>query len=365
MQISEFIKNLKPYVPGRSTEEVQREFGLKEIIKLASNENSLGPSVKVTDALRESVGQTHLYPDGSYYTPRKVIADHFRLDLSQVVLGNGSNELIDVLIRVFCEPNKDKVITAAQSFVAYKVCAHVNRCEITEVPLNADYSINIQKIVDAITPAHKIVFIPNPNNPTGTYISEKDLQPLFEKVKSREDLLLVMDEAYTEFVRAKDYPNTLSVFKDMKNLVILRTFAKVYGMAGLRVGFMLAHQHVTDLINRVRLPFNVTVPSAAAIPAALTDGDYIKKSQEMVWQGLDYFYKELDAMGLKYCTSQGNFIFFDTGIDSGLVFEEMMKRGVILRPVKNYGFNTHLRMSVGTAHENEVAIKNLKIVLSK
>lgn len=370
MKISPFIQNLKPYVAGKSIEEVQRQYGLKEIVKLASNENALGPNPKVLEAAKKALSEIHRYPDASYITSKKIIADHFssttcKVQPNNIALGNGSNELIDLLIRVFCEPNQDEILISQASFIAYKVCAHVNRVNVTEVPIKKNLSVDIEAMANALTDKHKIIFLPNPNNPTGMYTSKKELEPLLSKIRGRGDILLVIDEAYNEFVRASDYPNSQGLFKEFKNVVVLRTFAKVHGIAGLRLGFMMADPHIVDLLERIRLPFNVSNVTASTIDVALNDSEYIKRSQEVVWQGLEYFESELQKMGLEYCPSQGNFIFFDLKADSSLIFEELLKRGVILRPVKNYGFPTHMRMSVGTMAENKKAIEALKEVLRK
>ncbi len=363
MKISKFIQNLRPYVAGRSIEEVQREYNITDIVKLASNENALGPNPRVLEAAKKALADTHRYPDASYIKSKKIIASHFKVEPQNISLGNGSNELIDMLIRVFCEPNQDEILISAASFVAYKVCAHVNRVNVTEVPLKKDYQIDIQAMADALTDKHKIIFLPNPNNPIGRYVSTSDLEPLLNKIKGRGDVLLVIDEAYNEFVRADDYPSAINLFREFKNVAVLRTFAKVHGLAGLRVGYMIADPFIVDLVERIRLPFNVSVIAAATIDVALNDLDYIKKSQQIVWEGMDYFEAELTKMGLEYCPSQGNFIFFDLKQDSSLIFEKLMKLGVILRPVKNYGFPNHMRMTVGTMAENKKAIEALKQVL--
>lgn len=363
MKVSPFIQNLKPYIAGKSIEEVQREYGLTEIVKLASNENALGPNPKVIEAAKKALDDIHRYPDASYITAKKIIASHFKVNTNNISLGNGSNELIDSLIRVFCEPNQDSILISQGAFVAYKVCAHVNRVHVTEVPMKTNFQVDIEGLCNALTDKHKIIFLPNPNNPTGMYISKKEIEPLINKIRGRGDVLLVIDEAYNEFVRAKDYPDSQSLFKDFKNVVVLRTFAKVHGLAGLRLGFMMADPHIVDLLERIRLPFNVSNVTASTIDVALNDRDYIKRSQEVVWQGLEYFESELQKMGLEYCPSQGNFIFFDLKRDSSLIFEALLKKGVILRPVKNYGFSTHMRMSVGTMAENKKAIETLKQVL--
>jgi histidinol-phosphate aminotransferase len=315
------------------------------------------------ECIKKTIQNIHLYPDATYFEAKKAISKKFQVEIDNIVLGNGSNELIDLLIRTYCEPSQDEVITSQAAFVAYKVCAHVNRCSITEVPLRSDFGMDIPNLAKSITSKHRIIFIPNPNNPTGKYITHDELVFLMEESKKFPNLLVVVDEAYTEYVRAKDFPRSIELFNKYKNLIILRTFAKAYGLAGLRLGFMLAHQEITQTLEKVRLPFNVSVLAAACIPVAVQDEGYIQKSKETVWQGLDYFYKEFNSMKLDYCTSQGNFIFFDTKNDSSIVFDELLKLGVILRPVKNYGFPTHMRMTVGLANENEFAIKTLKEVL--
>lgn len=362
MQVSEFIKNLKPYVPGRSIEEVQRQYGLKEIIKLASNENALGPSSKVVEAVQLAARDVHLYPDASYYECKKALSEKYNVPADMISLGNGSNESIDSLIRIFCEPNKDRVLISQASFVAYKVCAHVNRIYVDEIPLRENFEVDTQKMSLSFK-QHRIIFIPNPNNPTGRYLSHKNLEPLLKVAENNPNALLVLDEAYCEFVRAQDYPDSIALLKKHKNIVLLRTAAKVFGMAGLRVGYMFAHPEIIQLVEKARLPFNVSVPAVAGLKAALQDDEYIRNSQKMVWEGLDYFYSELKKMKLPYLESQGNFIFFDLKKDAGIVFEDLLRKGVILRPVKNYGFETHMRMTVGTRRENEIAIQALKEVL--
>src|SRR5690606_3981985 len=194
-----------------SIEEVQREYNLKDIVKLASNENALGPNPQILEAAKNSLEGIHRYPDASYIESKKIIAKHFKIEPQNVSLGNGSNELIDMLIRVFCEPNQDEILISEASFVAYKVCAHVNRVNVTEVPLKNDFQIDIQAMADALTDKHKIIFLPNPNNPIGRYVSVEELQPLLTKIKGRGDVILVIDEAYNEFVRAKDYPNAVNL----------------------------------------------------------------------------------------------------------------------------------------------------------
>lgn len=359
IKVSDEILNLKPYVPGKSIAEVQREYGLKEIYKLASNENPLGPSRKVIEAIKKSLVDIHRYPDGSYFELKNAIANNYSIDSKYVTCGNGSNELIDLLVRIFCEPGSSILITEG-TFVAYKVCAHANRVKVTSVPLKKDLSTPCKELLKAWTPEHKIIFLPNPNNPTGCYINMADLDLIMKELGNSEQVMIVLDEAYVEYVRAKDYPNGIDYFKKYKNVVLLRTMAKAYGLAGLRLGALISQPEVVELIDRVRNPFNVNLLVAEAAKVAFQDREYLQESQKIVWDGLDYFYDEFNEMGIDYCPSQGNFIFFDTKKDSTKIFEALLKRGVILRPLKNYGFMTQLRMSVGLQNENEKAMACLK-----
>lgn len=363
MNVSESLRQLQPYVPGRSVDEVQRQYGVQEVIKLASNENALGANPKVVAEIQKNASQVFRYPDSSYQKNKKIISHFFDVLPENVCFGNGSDELIDILIRIFCEPNQDAILIPAQSFVAYKVRGHVNRVKVTEIPLLKNLQIDISAMVKALDRQHRIVFLPNPNNPSGRYLSKKEIEPLLQAVSKQENTLLVVDEAYTEFIRADDYPDMIKTFKEMKNLVVLRTLSKAYGLAGLRSGFMLADVEICNWVERVRLPFNSNILSSCVLEVALSDQDFIKKSQGMVWQGLDYFERELKKMGLEFCPSQGNFIFFDTRKDSSLVFDDLLKKGIILRPVKNYGFMTQIRMTVGLPEENKRVIECLKQVL--
>ncbi len=324
MNVSESLRQLQPYVPGRSVDEVQRQYGVQEVIKLASNENALGANPKVVAEIQKNASQVFRYPDSSYQKNKKIISHFFDVLPENVCFGNGSDELIDILIRIFCD---------------------------------------ISAMVKALDRQHRIVFLPNPNNPSGRYLSKKEIEPLLQAVSKQENTLLVVDEAYTEFIRADDYPDMIKTFKEMKNLVVLRTLSKAYGLAGLRSGFMLADVEICNWVERVRLPFNSNILSSCVLEVALSDQDFIKKSQGMVWQGLDYFERELKKMGLEFCPSQGNFIFFDTRKDSSLVFDDLLKKGIILRPVKNYGFMTQIRMTVGLPEENKRVIECLRQVL--
>lgn len=366
MKISPEILSLVPYKPGKPISETKREFGLNHVIKLASNENALGPSPLAQKAISQMTPELHLYPDASNYDLIQAISKKWGIPSEQIGIGNGSNEIIDLLIRIYCEPHVEGILTSEAAFVAYAVCAQAARVQTHKVPLRADFGFDIKKITDYFLKKPdkiSLIFIANPNNPTGVVSHKEEIRELLEKVGNRDDVLIVFDEAYHEFVRTEAYESAIHYLKKYNNVIVLRTFSKIYGLAGIRLGVMVAPKEVVEVFNRVRNPFNINTLAQAAGIASLQDKKFVETSQQLVWKGLDYFYHELEDLGLPFVKSEGNFVFFDTKKDAMTVYNEMLKRGVILRPVVNYGFKTHLRMSVGLEQENKVAIKMLKEVL--
>lgn len=365
MKVSQDILSLVPYQPGKPISETKRELGLTDVIKLASNECPFPPSEKVMGALKQALLEVHRYPDGAAFEMKQAAAKYYDVDDEMVAFGNGSNELIDLLIRIYCNEG-DQILTSQGAFIAYKISAQAARVSTVETPMNSIYAFDVPLMIEEVKNNAKIklVFLPNPNNPTGAYINKKEFASLLEAVRTRGDVLLILDEAYLEFVRAPDYPDGSWAMKTNPNVCVLRTMSKVFGLAGLRVGFLLAQPEVIDLINRVRDPFNVNSLAQAASVAAMNDREFIKKVQATVWSGLDYFSIELKKMGLDFVPSQGNFVFFDTAQDAGEVFNQLLRKGIIMRPLKNYGFSTQLRLSVGLMNENEAAIRALREVLS-
>ncbi len=366
MKVSAEILNLVPYKPGKPISETQREYGLKEVIKLASNENPLGPSPKAVAAIQLYLQHQHRYPDPSGYDLIHKISDIWQVPTSQIGLGNGSNEIIDLLIRIFCEP-ADAILTSEAAFVAYQVCAQAARVKVRTTPLRDDLTIDLKAIADHFfhnpTSNIRLIFIPNPNNPTGTLVGGKEIDEFLVRLGNRDDVLLIFDEAYTEYVRDPKFRQAAKFFKDYSNVIVIKTFSKVYGMAGLRLGAMLAPEYVLELYNRVRNPFNVNDLAQVAGVAALDDTDYIKASQKIVWQGLDFFYKELTRLKLPFYKSEANFILFDTKRKVDDVNVNLLRKGIILRPVQNYGFKTLIRMTVGQPEENQKAIEAIESML--
>lgn len=368
MKISPEILNLVPYRPGKPISETQREYGLTTVYKLASNENPLGPSPKAIEAVKKALDHQNLYPDPSHYELLQTLSKEWGFPTSQLAIGNGSDELIDLLTRIFCEP-KDGVLTSVAAFNAYEVSAPANRAIIYKIPMKEGYRFDLPAIADYFL-SHpekniRIIFVSNPNNPTGTYATKSEMEVFLSKVGNRDDVMVIFDEAYNEFVRADDYESAQKHISKYQNLIVLRTFSKIYGLAGFRLGAMIAPASVVEVFNRVRKPFNVNDLAQVAANAALQDKDFIERSQQICWKGLDYFYKKLEELGLPYIPSQGNFVMFDTLRDASKVNEALLRRGIIMRPLFNYGFKTHLRLSVGLEHENEAAIKALAEVLKE
>jgi histidinol-phosphate aminotransferase len=369
MKVSEEILKMIPYKPGKPISETQREYGLTDVVKLASNENPLGMSPKAKGAVLGAVDQSYRYPDASCYALVQRLSDLWGAPKNTIAIGNGSDELIDFLVRIYCLPG-DGILTSEAAFVAYSVRASASRVQTYRTPLMSGYKADLKKMSQFLKENQeakriRLVFIPNPNNPTGTYHSDAEIAEFLKEWGGSDDVLIVFDEAYTEFVRAKDYQSTAKYLATYKNVVVLKTLSKIYGLAGFRVGVLLGPADTVEIINRVRTPFNVNELAQVAALAAIDDKDFVKKTCEVTWAGLDYFYQELKSLGLPFTESQGNFVMFDTKRDAKLVDQALLKRGIIMRPLLNYGFPTELRLSVGLAEENRKAMAALKDVLKE
>lgn len=366
MKIPDYINHLTAYKPGKPIEETQREYGLKQVFKLASNENPLGSSPLVIEAVQKAIGSQHLYPDPSQYTLLQAGSQFWSLGTENISFGNGTDEIIDFLVRIFCKA-KEQILFPLYSFQAYEVTAGACQVDCIKAPLKNQWYFDLQKTIKVFEENKtkiKIVFIANPNNPTGTYLDTETVIALLDYFRTQKEVLVVFDEAYFEFTRAKDYSSALSYLGTMENLIVLRTFSKIFGMAGLRLGAMMAAPAIIQAYNKIRKPFNVSGLAQVAGVAAMKDQDFIKKTQQITWLGLDYFYKELNRMKIDYVSSEGNFVLLDTKVDTDIVFDQLLRQGIILRPVKNYGLPNHLRMSVGLEIENQAAIRALESVLS-
>lgn len=352
------ILNITPYIAGKPVEEARRELGLKEVIKLASNENPLGPSPLALRAILKNLSGINRYPDSQGFYLKKKLARCLNIKPSNIVLGNGSDEIIDIVIKTFVEDDEN-IITAETTFLEYGIISCVNGRKIFTVPLKYfKYDLDaIKKRIDRDT---KLVFISNPNNPTGTYVTKYELLDFMEGLP--EDLILVLDEAYDTFIDVDDFPNSLGLFEN-RNVIILKTFSKAYGLAGLRIGYAIAQANFVLYMERARQPFNVNLLAQIAAASALDDKKFLSKTKSVVLEGKDYLYSSLTKSGIAYVPSVTNFILIDVSRDSVTVFKEMLKYGVIVRDMKQYGLKNFIRVTVGTKKENERFVKVLKKVL--
>ncbi|MCB9800071.1 MAG: histidinol-phosphate transaminase [Candidatus Omnitrophica bacterium] len=346
----EEIDTVKPYKPGKPIKEVERELGLKNVIKLASNENPLGPSGKSVRAMKKAIRDIHLYPDGGCYYLTKKLSQMLEVSESQIIVGNGSNEIIELLARGFLSPG-DEVLSSEQTFLVYPILSQVCGARYVTVPMK-NHGYDLKALLQAVSDRTKIIFIANPNNPTGTYVTAKEVESFLKHIP--EDILVCFDEAYLDFVEAKDFPNALQYVKrDLPNVLVLRTFSKAYGLAGLRVGYGIGHKKVIQYLHKIRQPFNVNSIAQAAALAALGDTFFRWRTKRLVASGRRYFYKQFKKMKLKYLPSQANFVLVDTGVDGDRVYEALLRKGVIVRSMKAYGFETWLRITIGKTKENK------------
>lgn len=355
-----YILNLKPYKPGKPLEELEREYGISNSIKLASNENPLGPSPKALQAIQGGLSNLHRYPDGGGYLLKRKISQKFGVDSGNVVIGNGSDEIIGMLARAFLRPG-DEAVLPQPTFLMYGIMVRSSGADPIYVPLKKR-SLDLVGIKEKITPKTRMIFICNPNNPTGTVISGNDFQGFLSSIPA--DLIVVVDEAYIEFVRDPKCISGIKFLNSNQGLVTLRTFSKAYGLAGLRIGFAIMPQEITDVIDRVRQPFNVNSLAQIGALTALDDEDFLKQSLRLVHDGLDFLYGALDEMGVEYFPTQANFVLIDVQKNADAVFEDMLKLGVIVRSMVAYGFPEFIRINVGLPEENARFIKALEKVLS-
>jgi histidinol-phosphate aminotransferase len=358
---SPYLAGLVPYVPGKPVEEVERELGISDSVKLASNENPLGPSPKAIQAIQAAVAGVHRYPDGSGHALRHALAAHWGVGPAQVLLGNGSNELLELAGRCFLSPG-DEVVYAAQSFVVYDMVAQFTGACKTVVPLR-EYRHDLDAMRAAITERTKLVFLANPSNPTGTSLPPQALERFLADLPA--ETLAVVDEAYYEYLPPEQRPDALRLVRAGRLVLVLRTFSKVYGMAGLRLGYGIGPEPLVALLNRLRAPFNTNSLAQAGAVAALADTEHVARSQALNASGLKYLAERCQALGLRVVPSAANFVLVDVGRSGPAVAEALLRAGVIVRPVANYGFPTHLRITVGTPAENQRCVEALAAVLDR
>ena len=356
---NQFVCDLVAYEPGKPIEETARELGLDpdSIVKLASNENSLGPSKKAQEAMQNELNQVHIYPDGVGHKLRSALADRYDLGLENVVIGNGSNEIIELLCHSFLNPQAE-LIAAEHAFVVYKLMATLFGAKYVEVP-DPNFIHDLDGMLAAITEDTRLVFIANPNNPTGTFVDGEALDRFIEAVPDH--VVVVFDEAYFEFWH--DAPDTLKYIREGRNVVVLRTFSKAYGLAGLRVGYGLCAPGVAAILQKARQPFNVNAMAQTAALAALNDAEHVQATLAMNDAGLKFYSDAFDARGLEYVPSVANFILVKVG-DGNAVFQAMLQKGVIVRAMGGYKLPEWIRISVGTEVENKRCLEVLDEVLA-
>ncbi len=355
-----YVDSIHPYEPGKPIDEVQKQYRIKKVIKLASNENPLGVSRKAIDAIKKNAGLVNVYPDGGIQELKKAIAKYHKVKPAQIIVGNGSNEIIEFLIRGFVREG-DCVVSSDISFLVYPLVTQVAGAEYVSVPMK-NFKYDLMALSRKIDKSTKVVFIANPNNPTGTYVNGENLKNFLEDIPK--SVVVCVDEAYFDFVTAKDYPNTLKLI-DKYNLIVLRTFSKSYGLAGLRLGFGVANERLISYLHKIRQPFNVNHLAQVAGIAALTDKTFLKQTQKVVVDGRNYLEKQFKAMGLFYIESEANFVLVCVKTSSKKLFQALLKKGVIIRDMAAYGMNEWVRVSVGTMAENRIFIKELKSLLGK
>lgn len=355
------VQKITPYQPGRPAEEVAAEFGIAKPVKLASNENPLGPSPLSIKAM-QAVHDLARYPDGNGAALKQKIAERHRLTVDCITLGNGSNDILEFVTRAFVNPG-DEVIFSQHAFAVYPLATLAAGGTPVETPA-LNWGNDLKAIAEAISDRSKVIFIANPNNPTGTWLTESELRPFLDNIPDH--VIVVIDEAYAEYVSEDNhpgYPDCTQWLESYPNLLVTRTFSKIFGLAGLRVGYGVSSPDLADYLNRVRQPFNVNSLALAAAEAALDDHQHIRKSREMNQAGMAYLVEQCEQRGLAYIPSAGNFLAIDFSRPTQELFEAMMQKGVIVRPVANYGMPDYLRVTVGSDEENHQFIKVLDAVM--
>ena len=358
---SKNIEKLIPYPPGKPIEELERELGITGSIKLASNENPLGPSPLAVEAIQRELAKLNRYPDGSGYYLKSRLSEFLGLPNQQIIIGNGSNELIELVIRTFVQ-REDHVLQAFPTFLVYEKVVTASGAELQSIPLK-DFRLDLDSILKAVNDRTKVIFINNPNNPTGSALLKHEVEGFLRALPK--DILVVLDEAYIDFVFDPEVANGMKLLDVFPRILVLRTFSKLYGLAGLRVGYGFADEAIIDYMNRVRQPFNVNTLAQAGARAALDDMDFVNQTLDLTKKGLAYLYQELEKMELDYLPTNTNFFLIKVRPGGKQVYQQMLKQGVIVRSMDSYGLNEYIRVNVGRPKENERFIEVLKNVLSQ
>jgi len=349
LQISDNIKSLIPYPPGKPLKELEREYGVTGSIKMASNENSLGPSPKAMAAIQDGLSGLHRYPDGSCHYLATAVAAKLDVEMNQLVFGNGSNEVIDFLVRAFISPG-DEVITSHPSFLVYQTMVQAQDGVNIVVPLKG-MGHDLETIAAKVTAQTRLIFLDNPNNPTGTAFGKEDFEDFLAKIP--ETVVVVLDEAYVDFVEPALRLDVRDYLDNSTAVVGLRTFSKAYGIAGLRVGFGIMNQEIADFLHRVRQPFNVNELAQGGALACVQDDEHYNNTMAMSHDGIAWLNREITALGCHVFPTQTNFFLVDVGCDCKVIYENLLQQGVIIRPMSAYGYPSYIRITVGIKDENE------------
>jgi len=359
------VQALSPYQPGKPIDELEREYGVTDVIKLASNENPLGSSAKVVAALQNELAELSRYPDGNGFTLKTALANMHSVAVEQITLGNGSNDILEILTRAFVTPEHE-VVFSQHAFAVYPIVTQAVGAKAVVIPAK-NWGHDLDAMQKAITDKTRVIFIANPNNPTGTWLEKQELADFLQAVP--ETVLVVLDEAYFEFAYsdalAKNYPNGIEWLHQYSNLIVTRTFSKAYGLAGLRVGYSVSHAQVADALNRVRQPFNVNSLALKAAEVALNDTEHLEAGIKLNTQGMSQLITTFEDRHLNYIPSVANFICVEIGENAMKVYDDLLYEGIIVRPVANYEMPHFLRITIGTEKENERFILALKKVLTK
>jgi len=354
------VQRLKPYAPGKPIGELQREYGITDIVKLASNENPLGISPKAKKAIESAINSVNLYPDGSAFELKNTLSEYLGFEQKQITIGNGSNDLLEIIARSFAD-HSSEIIYSQHAFAVYYIVTQALGAKHVMTPAK-EWGHDLTAMADAVTDETKIIFIANPNNPTGTYLPANALKAFLHNVP--ENIIVVLDEAYHEYIDKPDYGSALQWVNEYSNLIVTRTFSKAYGLAGLRIGYSVSHPAVSDVLNRVRQPFNANSLALVAAQASINDEQFVKDTVALNNFGMQQMTDAFIQMGLSYIPSVGNFVAVDVKNSGSVCYEALLHEGVIVRPVGPYQMPHHLRVSIGTEAQNQKFIHALEKVLS-
>lgn len=357
--IPSYLQKIKPYEPGKPIEELQRELGLVEVVKLASNESPLGPPDVCVEAASRAIREMNRYPDDSCYYLRQKISRKFDVPEKNITVGAGSAEIIVFSARSFLGPD-DYAVISDQTFIMYRIAVQSVNGNLIRVPLQS-YTYDLKSMAAAVGENVKTVFIANPNNPTGTMVTAEELNQFMSAIP--DDVVVVYDEAYRDYINRSDYPDPMKFYMRGDNIIILRTFSKVYGLAGMRIGYAIANDELTNALRRVRIPFNVNIPAAAAAEAALDADEHVKTVVDLTKEGMDYLTDEMGKLGLNVVPSVANFLLVDFGYDTTELNDKLLRQGIIVRPMAAFEMPTALRVTIGLPEENIKFIEALKSVL--